>query len=374
MTKKRTRILDADVKFISLCPSGKNLMQVLYKGDGGDSEITTLVKDDLLDDQGQLTALVYAPGLDDADGHFADKEAIATMCKSFMRNGAQIDIRHNQEVLPREAAYVTECFIVKADDSEFKGTKDKLGRDVDIDGAWAIRMQIDNEDLRKAYRAGEWDGVSLFGPARVETVSKESSTDTILEALAARLGAPTEEDIDMKKEELTEVLKENNESLAKTITQGIGEVLSKALGKTEDPKPADPEPQKTEVKKSDDEVKFEGDRTNPDDIEKHVQKLRKHSLQKGVDWNDPESVAKYQEQLAGLQKSDEGEGNEEDLEPQPGDKEVTRLRKQIAKFEKCSTQGGDSKEKGKGEYAHLSKENAECAKAADDVADWLNNE
>ena len=373
MVRKRMKIVDADVQFVSLCPRGKNRMAVLYKEEDGTVEFQTLVKDDLLDEQGQLTAIVYAPGLEDADGHFADKDGIARMCRSFMRNGAKVDVRHNEIALKKEDVYVTECFLAKGNDPEFAGTKDLQGRVVDMDGAWVTRYQIDNEQLRKAYREGKWNGVSLFGPGRLEVVSKEEDqgdTESILKALAERLRATTnleEEEIDMKKEELLDALAEHtkaqNAELVKSLVTELKPLLKGEQTGTP-PKPADGStpPEATAVE-------FEGDRANPEDIKKHLRKVKLAGLQKGVDWNDPASVEAYEEALS-KELSNKPNDNDDPSESS----EVKALRKQLEKALSSSTQSGNGNGKGTGKYAHLSKEDAEIAEAADAAAAYVNGE
>lgn len=376
MTRLKKRILDVDVQFISLCPRGKNLLSTLYKSEGAPADavsVETLVKDDMLDEQGQLTSIVYAPGMIDSEGYAAGPEVCRKMCHTFMRNGAKLDLRHNLKQLSKEDAYVSEAFVISKEQSEgeFAGMVDRLGRPVNTEGAFAFRVQIDNESLRKEYREGKWNGVSLYGPATVETVAKSADpVDSIIESLAERLGAKSQvEEIDMNKEELVETLTENNKGLVKSITEGLGEVLAKALGKgndSDDKEGGDKPQDKTET------LKFEGDNTNPEDIQKHLKKLRLHQLQKSVDWNDPESIAKYQEALV---KMDEESDDDNDTSEEIAEKsEAERLRKKVEKLEKASTQTGKNEKSTVKGYEHLSKEDAELAQAADRVADWLNGE
>jgi hypothetical protein len=53
--------------------------------------------------------------------------------------------------------------------------KDRAGSKVDVTGGWAVVIKIENEELRKKYRTGEWDGVSMAGPGRVENLNKEDT-------------------------------------------------------------------------------------------------------------------------------------------------------------------------------------------------------
>jgi hypothetical protein len=352
MTTKRRKIVSANVKYISLCPRGKNLISTLYKEDDGTVEFSTLVKADQLEEKGELT------DISDADGDFADRDGIASMCKSFMKNGAQIDLRHNEKPLSRDEIYVSECFLSKSGDAEFAGMQDKLGRELNMDGAMVIRLQVDSEELRKSYREGEWDGVSLFGPAQVEMVSKEQSTEDILDALAFRLRGTSnnpEDEIDMKPEDLKKALDEQTVALAKAVTEGVVTAL----------KPAEETVEET-VTKASDEVSFVGDKANPADVLAHAEKLKLAQLQKSVDWSDPASVAAYHAQIA---KADDEETQDES---DPLKKQLADLQKEIDKRDAASTQGSPAA--GKGKYTNLSKEDAECAEAADRMAKFANGQ
>lgn len=371
MTKKRFKISDADVTYISLCPSGKNRIATLYKEEDGTIEFQTLIKEGGLTDKGELTAIVYAPGLPDADGHVADKEGIAQMCKSFMRNGAQVDIRHNQKVLSKEDIYVTECFLSKASDPEFAGTKDKLGRELDMDGAWITRYQIDSEVLRKSYRDGDWDGVSLFGKASLEALSKEDGTsvDHFLSALADRLRSPQqpEDEIEMNAE-----LKKAMEDQTAAIVKGVGEAVATALKDPEN-KEGEGDDKKVVAKSTDPQpLEFKGSRTDPKDIANHVQRLKMAGLQKSVDWEDPASIEKYQAELAKMNSEEEGgDDDEEKFSDDPAkaklEKEVRDLNKKIQRIDKQSTQGNGGG-KGDKKKSNLTKEQSECVDAADRMA------
>jgi hypothetical protein len=353
--KKKLKILDADIEFISLCPRGKNFMSVLYKEDDGSIELATLVKDDKID-LGQLTTVVYAPGMADADGHFSDAAGVASMCHSYMRNGAKIDIRHNKEALSKEQIYVTECFLAKADDPEFSGIQDKLGRPVNMEGAWVTRFQIDDEELRKEYREGKWDGVSMFGNAKVQAVAKSTAALDIIDLLAERLGTTTDDqEIDMNQTELTALLEKNNEALAKSIVGGITEALK--------PQEAKPKEVVVEAKKEDKPLEFVGSRTDPKDVQAHLTKVKAHELQKGVDWNDPQSVEEYHAKIAKSDDTDD-EGKEGETAVQ---KEMRILKARIAKADAKSTQNG-------GGGTELSKEDRELKESADRMVAFMNNE
>jgi hypothetical protein len=176
MTVKRRRITKADIKFVSLCAQGKNGMSVIYKSDGT-VEIQTLTK---MNDKGELTAVVWPPNREDSEGDFIDNmDVIKDMAHSHARNGFKLDIHHDGKALSPEDVYVAENFIIQKGDARFQDWKDYQGKTIpDLAGGWAQIYRIENKNIRKAFRKGLWNGVSLFGPATVEIVDK-SATQTI---------------------------------------------------------------------------------------------------------------------------------------------------------------------------------------------------
>ncbi len=122
---KNRRISWAKVDFISLCKKGANTISTMYKADDGIShniELSTLSKD--MDEQGELICCVYAPDMVDSDGDTASAEVIKKFAYGFAQNGAGIDIRHNEEVLSKEAIFVAETMIIQDGDPRFADMED----------------------------------------------------------------------------------------------------------------------------------------------------------------------------------------------------------------------------------------------------------
>lgn len=345
MTKPRRRIKKARITHISLCPKGMNRLPVLFKSDdeSGNLEVqfNTLIKAN--EEEGTITALVWPAEMPDAMGDVASAEVVKQMSYSFMREMASgnggLDIRHNLETVDPADAYVAESFIVQKGDPRFSGMTNSDGQPVDAAGAWATVIKLDNEELRVQYRSGKWDGVSMYGQALVEPVAKSDddiryAASRIFDAMADRLASKVRNgDIEVDEQKLLDLLARNNASLATVIKENVDaavapltERLDKlekadnggtppASGRTGDGPTGEPE---TGVKLVAPVLKAE-DVGDPAKVAEYHDKLHKHKLASLVKWDDPESVANYQQELAKLSKSDDGDGN-----PQGGTKPVKK--------------------------------------------------
>lgn len=248
-TEKRRRIKKAKIDFVSLCPRGANRMPTLYKEDGS-FEIEAMVKQE---DEGTLLAVVYAPEFRDSQGDIASAEVIKDMAYSFMQNGGQIDIRHDGRAVGPDRAYVAENFIVQKSDPRFQDIVDYAGEPVDVTGGWATVIKLEDPSLRDLYSKHGWEGVSLAG--RAEVVTEKEDTP-----------------MSMSPEDKAEIVKE--------VVGAVGPMIAEALAKLQ-PAPT-PEPTPAPVEKAEPNVEFEGDPTNPKDLAKHAEKLRKEEIAKRV--------------------------------------------------------------------------------------------
>lgn len=211
------RIKNAFVKRLALCKRGKNGMTTLFKSEGGKFELMTLTKGDA--EKGELLSVMWPKGIADADGDFVDTDlAIKSMLSSLIANGGALDIEHDGKVLPPEAAYISEVFTIQKSDPRFADWKDYDGNAVDVTGGAAVKIQIDDPDLRRAYRDGDWDGVSLFGPAAVEHVDVKAASKRV----AARMGGIQE--TEMTKEELQALLDAQKAEMTALFKSMVGEL------------------------------------------------------------------------------------------------------------------------------------------------------
>jgi len=316
------RIKRAEVKRLALCKRGKNGLQTLYKSDGT-AEYATLTKGDI--EKGELLSVVWPKGLADIDGDFSDtKEAIDSIMSSLIANGGQLDIEHDGVVLPRDAVQITEVFEIQANDPRFADWKDYDGVVQDVTGGAAARIQINDPDLRAAYRDGDWDGVSLFGPAAVEQVDLVAASQRV----AARMGGIQESQ--MTKEELQAILDAQNAnmaSLAKSVVEGVlaGQNVEPKAEVTNDDEP------KAEAKPT-----FTGDVNDPQALADYEASLRGFELRKAIASGDMSA-----DDIAEMRKSMQEDGpsvadlNAAGIEAKAEDnKEVRELQVKLFKARK----------------------------------------
>lgn len=169
------RIQKARISLISLCPRGKNACPVLYKADGS-VQIDTVLR--ASEDLGEITAVVYLPETPDKDQHIASADVIRDMAHEFMKAYREdaIDLQHDGKPVSRDRAYIAESFIVQKGDPRFADMKNYQGEAIDVTGSWATVIRLEDPNLRKLYKEGIWNGVSMFGEG-VLTVEKEDEEE-----------------------------------------------------------------------------------------------------------------------------------------------------------------------------------------------------
>lgn len=337
MTAKR-RLKNARITHISLCRKGRNKLRTIMKS-GNRIELPLQVSK-MDEKEGLLYTLVWAPEFADIDGDIMDAAEIQKMAHGFLANGGNIDVEHDLDPLSTDQVQIAETLIVQKGDKRFADmTYD--GKPIDPTGSWGLVMKILDPELKAAYIAGEWDGVSMWGQAEGTPVNK------------TQLPTSNPENTLMDENEIKALV-------AKAVADGIkaskdadAETQRVAdVAKAEAKKKADLE--KAEAEKQND-VKFEGDPTDVEDIAKHEQKL---TLSK-VDWNDPKSVAVYKATLDKVEKTED-------------EKKIIALKKQITELEKGSTIGvtkaADSKDSDDdAEVFGMSKSEMEGAKLGADL-------
>lgn len=302
------RIKSAKITHISLCKRGVNQQPVVMKSalmksatgqDIGQLQVETLVKGDV---EGLLTAVVYVPDRPDNQGDVATREVVKQMAHDFIANGGKIDIEHNLQALGTDKVQVAETFLIAKGDARFADWKDYSGQSVDVTGAWAVILKINDPELQRLYKSGDWNGVSMFGLAELQPLTKSNEGD------------------DVELTQLTAALKESNAAML--------EALVKALK---------PEPVKVETKQENStDVPFEGDPFNAEDIAKHQEMV----LFKSLNLSKPADIAKWQSHLA---------KREANASPEAKAKadEIAKLKEQLRKMEGASNQpkaGGNGKD------------------------------
>jgi len=266
-------ILDANILFLSLCPKGKNGFATLYKSADETVEFRGVtVELSKFDERGLLAAVVWAPGIEDADGDFASGDVVEKMAHSFMKNGAKIDTKHDMSPLEPDAVHVAESFIIQKGDPRFSDVKHK-GVAVDVTGGWGTIIQVNDAELRKSYRSGDWAGVSMFGPAKVRKV-------TVQKAVVAA-PAPEQENEDMK---TTEEIQAVVDAQVKKILDEKAEADQVAADKIV----ADAALEKADAPK-------DVDLDDADAVAKYAEDMEFAALKKAVDWTDADAVKAYAE-------------------------------------------------------------------------------
>jgi len=315
-------------------------------------------------EKGELTAIVYAPEHRDTQGDIASAAVIKDMMYDAARDGVEIDMRHDGQALDKEQAFVAESFIVQKDDPRFAGIKTYDGESVDPIGSWGVVIKIDDPELRRKYRDGEWNGVSMAGTAEVESEKADDMTERVVNAMAKHLGL-TLEDSDMTKDELTAALAKSNETLAEQIVKGITEAVTKLLPEVKKEDHTNDAADKKEPKKKEQKPPiFKGDMTNSDDLLAHQRRLAVFDLRKDVDWADGDSVAEYTEKLAEF--TDQfGELTDEDKGART---------KPAASNQPARKSDDDSPTGGSYEGMELAKGDENCAKIGAEMAAWANQQ
>jgi hypothetical protein len=371
------RIKKARIQFITLCPRGRNQMPVLYKADG------TVAFDALTkatEDAGELTNIVYTPERPDTDNHLASAEVIKDMAHSFQKEGGQIDIRHDGKAVGPDQAYVAESFIVQKGDPRFADYTDYNGNAVDATGAWATVIKIDDPELRRLYREGEWNGVSMFGQGllTVEKADEEEAPGWFTKFLS-RVGikninstTPIQE-INVEKQELQEILKADREALVADLVKALK------------PEPTIEETNEDITKEDDIDL------TDPKALREQAEKLEKEEAIKNLDLSDPKALRAYADSL---EKADDDSADDsaddaadetaddaadENIEKEDDDADAKLIDELRAKLRKAEIKQGSrqtaSADSNEDEvYADFSKEETAAIKQGSRMAQFNNKE
>lgn len=284
------RIKKAKIDFISLVPLGANRMPVIYKDDGA-LEIDTISR---MDDKGELLAVVYAPELRDTQGDIASAEVVKEMAYDFVANGAKIDIRHDGKKVEKSRARIAETFIVHASDKRFHDWKTNDNRPVDLTGAWATVIKIDDPELRRLYREGGWNGVSMGGTAVVEHEKQDESLDRFAELMMAKLGiSNTKQEKQMDEKTISEVVAKSVGEAFKPLNEALTKLLEKAA-----PAPA---PAKTDKPVA--APVFKGSYDDEKALVKFQRELELWQVTKDADMATAEGVKAFREAVATLKAS-----------------------------------------------------------------------
>lgn len=335
------KIKSAKIHSIALCKRGANRLPGLYKSDDKDDvSLETLLVTKDLQSKGELTAVVYAPNMQDSQGHEADAEAIRAMAHDFIRYGANLNLNHDGVPLDKTQARVAETFIIQKNDPRFADMRDASGAPVDVTGGWGVVIKIDDPALRARYASGEWNGVSMEGVGTFEAKKATNEFDEVVAAVAKRLGIKKETK-EMTPEELSAALAKNNADLTTGIVKAISEAVPTIVKSLAAPAAEPKAPAKVEA------PVFKGDPTNVADVRKHALAVKRFNIVKAHDINDPEQAEKLALALEEFDaenkvaKSDDDDADLSDADVAAGiektdNEEVRGLKRKLAKAQKGS--------------------------------------
>lgn len=151
------KLENIDVNFISIVKKPANDKSLILKGV---SNVFNLKKFD--NEMRRVYGIVYAPLQADLQGDYADVETIRKAADSFMKNGRQtnVDLNHS---FAQTNAYVAESWLLRKNDSIFPG---------EAEGAWAVGIQVENQDVWEQIKKGLFTGISLAGQAQAEITER----------------------------------------------------------------------------------------------------------------------------------------------------------------------------------------------------------
>lgn len=240
---------DINITHISLVKSGANQKQIIYKCSDKDPLFTKNIEIKKSDDEkGVVYGIVYAPDSLDTDGEYTNADEILKAAYAFMKNKntGNVDKDHSFEI---EKAYVAESWILKENDAVFP--------DEPV-GSWAVAIQLEDEELKKAAKEGEIAGISMAGTATKEDDESVSKADeknfsfndmvkTIKELFGytsinihashdKQIDKSNKEESELKPEDIAAVVKEAVEPLAKQVgeLQTQVETLQKSNDETKE--------------------------------------------------------------------------------------------------------------------------------------------
>ncbi len=168
---------EIDITHISLVKKGANGKTVIYKSDDTDPSYDVALRVMKTDNEkGILYGIVYAPDQEDSQGDIANAAEIEKAAYSFMKslNLRNVDREHDFE---NRDAYVAESWLVRKSDPIFPD---------EPEGAWAVAIKLESEELIKAAKDGDINGLSMAGTAKREPVEKMSTeAKSLVQQIAA---------------------------------------------------------------------------------------------------------------------------------------------------------------------------------------------
>ncbi len=162
--KPKVMLKDVVVSFISLVYKGANKKTVIMKSADFNQDNATFNKTISIvqkdDKKHRIYGIVYAPNEVDTDGATMTADEIEKMAYRFMKAGLTTNVDKQHDYDPGEG-FVAESWIVRDGDPMFKEV-----------GAWAVGIQVTNDDTWKEIENGNITGLSMAGFAKEEPVQE----------------------------------------------------------------------------------------------------------------------------------------------------------------------------------------------------------
>ena len=217
-------ITDMQIKLISLVSAGANNKKIIYKNENFNELLRVdFKKSDA--EQGVVYGIVYAPDEVDTQGDFANADEIKRAAYNFMKRSDLsycIDVNHNFNIAD---AYICESWIVKSKDEFFNE-----------EGAWAVGIKIEDEELREMIKNGTITGLSMYGSGVIKAQDKtEIEKNGFLSALKEFFGSneikkETHKGETMDENRVAELVKAGisaNDARLETLEKSVSELTAK---------------------------------------------------------------------------------------------------------------------------------------------------
>ncbi|SDP77019.1 XkdF-like putative serine protease domain-containing protein [Desulforhopalus singaporensis] len=145
------------VEFISLVHKGANRKSVIWKSAERDPREEREIQIAKTDEEKRLVyGIVYSPDEVDTQGDHTNAGEIEKAAHDFMKAARVGNIDKDHSFEAEEGAFVAESWIVKAGDPVFPDEKE---------GAWAVAIKIEDDELWSGVKKGEIGGLSIGGYA-----------------------------------------------------------------------------------------------------------------------------------------------------------------------------------------------------------------
>lgn len=148
------KLEDIDIQFISLVRMPANRRRIIWKSEGGVEVVVPLMK--VADEKKVVYGIVYAPGEIDEQGDWTTAEEIEKAAYRFMKNLRLHNIDKNHDFQPKDA-FICESWLIRAGDPLFPEERE---------GAWAVGIKVEDDELWKGIKEGEITGLSMAGVAK----------------------------------------------------------------------------------------------------------------------------------------------------------------------------------------------------------------